>query len=296
MNTTIIFRTALSAFITLFSLSAVHAQKTYLAKDFFTLKEYTDPNDSTKYEIGRFEPATFNIVKDEYSDLRTYQATNATHDFEKKIYDGKNATAFLKKKRSISPPVFPLNVYSNLNDLQFSDLKSEKLLVLSDRYAFYVYNKMEDRISPRITPSLGSKKWEDGISGTISALTLFSNDEFILGSAQNNGAFAYYIADVSSPNPLLSYNNNKKNTYIVFLNHRKDGLYDVITALIDSNSESKNVKGQYHKFKDIQFAAKGQTIQLKNDGSPLVSLNGNRLILNNNSKTAIDLKTGKANF
>lgn len=141
----------------------------------------------------------------------------------------------------------------------FPELTSDNLVVIKGRYIFYLYDNRTQTLSEKLQPGRDQYEGEDAISGLYGALTLFDQEQFLLGNVQGFGVFCYDISSPANPIEHIQYRVKKagdSQPIYAFFHKTAADLWDVIVARPDPSSE-KNIPGLFGRLKIVRYTAKG---------------------------------------
>ncbi len=239
-------------FVSVFTFGQIALEKKipYPENDFVTYQFYEDKNLSTQFEIGRFEIKDHKILQNQsgefvYKPIEENQKTNS-------IYDNQLVWIYLKVSTKNTTSYFSLEEMYDVDLFQFENLNSPKILLIKNRYAFYLFDLDEFTFSEKQIPGLNQYEGEDAISGLIDAFTLFDEEKFLLGFAQGFGIFCFDISHLSKPKELIQKSeiiSDEKKNYLFYLKNKSK----VISAEVDPQNKSKNIENFYLKLSNIHY-------------------------------------------
>src|SRR5690606_21671857 len=188
------------------------------------------------FEIGRFEPDGYSITQTNSTKF-TYEPNSENPN---PIYKNKVAWIYLKVKNNQNVDYFFLDEFYDVDLFQFEELNSKNLLLIKNRYAFYLFDLKEFNISEKQIPGKDQYEGEDAISGLFGALTLFDNEHFLLGNVQGFGVFCFDISNPLQPKELKQFTTKPENKgqFYAFFSQKKQNRFELLVAQTDT--ESKN--------------------------------------------------------
>lgn len=237
--------------------------------DFVSYVKYENKSQKILFEIGLFEPGNYNLIAAANS-IKIYKSKSDERNFNHKTYEGKMASFYLKITQNSQSNYFFLDRYHDIDSFEFVDLKSDNFLILKDIYTFYIYDFQKEILSESCFPGKNQYEGEDAISGQFDALTLFDEEKFLLGNVQGFGVFCFDISDLTHPKELKQFaiqDSNEGQNY-TFFHESKNGIFDIIVANSDLNSESKNINNLYQKLENVSYADKKIKISKDKNGHP----------------------------
>ncbi|QHC84569.1 hypothetical protein AS589_07080 [Empedobacter brevis] len=259
------------------------------SNEFVVYTTFKDSLNNTLYQIGRHEPKNY---KFELSNTGKWKKTKIKAD--ENLYHV-YAPIYLKTQKKKQERFYLLDDYYDVDFYRFKKWTPEKLLFITARYHFHIFDQEQQILSPKTIPGSNQYEGEDAISGLYDALTLFNNQQFLLGNVQGFGVFCFDISNPVQPQELQQYGIKEANEgqYYAFFYPNNQNLFDVIIAQSDSNSENPNIRALYTQLKTVRYAVKNCGIEIFSSGKPLVRQEEQYLIFKaDNSLYCIDLRTG----
>lgn len=199
----------------------------------------------TNWPNNANETETFGVQKEYTYRGKTYQVGRIL------LKDFKYGPLTLRviKKDTITDILAPMDEYP---DLQMSHADLIKLhgrpfFLVIDRYRVYLVDLENEKISSCIQPGLGVEYGDDSISGTLSSLQFFDEDQYLLGIAVSYGVFCFNISDLDDPKELLRYTSgfSDRGQPYFFLEENADGTYNGIVSGSDTLKKSNNISSFY---------------------------------------------------
>src|SRR5690606_5192829 len=229
------------------------------------------------FAIGRFEPEGYSITQTNSTKF-TYKPTGENPN---PIYKNKVAWIYLKVTNNHHADYFFLDEFYDVDLFQFKELNSKKLLFIKNRYAFYLFDLKEFKISEKQIPGKDQYEGEDAISGLFDALTLFDNEHFLLGNVQGFGVFCFDISNPLQPKELKQFTikTENKGQFYAFFPQKKHNKFDLLVAQTDAESKNKSIERLYGKLKNIRFEKKNISLKTDSNQHPLIKQSKNILIL-----------------
>lgn len=184
------------------------------------------------------------------------------------------------------------------------ELRGRPFFFVIDRYAVYLVDLENEKISAKIEPGLGVEYGDDSISGTVSGFQFFDQDNYLLGIAVGYGLFCFNITDLDQPKELLRYSSlfyDRGQPYL-FLEKNLDGSYRGIVSKSDTRKKARYISNFYTATEKATYLFKDAQIILPNEPyiDPVVDETPRPFLLfyekTTNDKEAplvIDLKKGK---
>ncbi|HLW62951.1 MAG TPA: hypothetical protein VKY33_06075 [Flavobacterium sp.] len=261
------------------------------ADEFIVYTSFTDSLNGVLYQIGRHEPKDYTFGMNHLGKWQTIQKETD----EDSYHDHVNAPIYLKIQQKEIESYYFLDGYYDVDFYRFKNLISEKLLFITARYHFYIFDLEKGTLSSKTIPGHNQYEGEDAISGLYDALTVFDNERFLLGNVQGFGVFCFDISNTSKPQELYQYNIKDPNEepFYVFLYQNNKQLFDVIIAQNDASSESTNISNFYSKLKKVRYVVQDKAIDTNSKGKPIIQQKGTRLIYRAKKRFySIDLRTG----
>ena len=229
------------------------------------------------FAIGRFEPEGYSITQTNSTKF-TYEPNGENPN---PIYKNKVAWIYLKVTNNHHADYFFLDEFYDVDLFQFKELNSKKLLFIKNRYAFYLFDLKDFKISEKQIPGKDQYEGEDAISGLFDALTLFDNEHFLLGNVQGFGVFCFDISNPLQPRELKQYTikTENKGQFYAFFPQKKHNKFDLLVAQTDAESKNKSIERLYGKLKNIRFEKKNISLKTDSNQHPLIKQSKNILIL-----------------
>lgn len=254
-------------------------------QDFHSLDTLYHAATGIQFELGYFSPKGYYISYDSKS--------------------SKTAQAYLKStNESTGSEFIPLQLFDDLDLLQFTSLSSDNLILYQNRYTFGIYDVNTQNASSSQQPGAYKYEGEDAISSLLSGFSFFDHEKFLFGHIQAYGIFCYDISNSIHPIELrryaLSQNNegvyyDNQGEYHAFLYPSDGGRWDVLLARSDTSIQS--LTGVYAGFTEIKYAKKDVFITLDDKAEPKVVIDANGVVqvqLIGGAFLAIDLNRGTA--
>ncbi|HLV46524.1 MAG TPA: hypothetical protein VKY32_05735 [Flavobacterium sp.] len=229
------------------------------------------------FAIGRFEPEGYSITQTNSTKF-TYEPNGENPN---PIYKNKVAWIYLKVTNNHHADYFFLDEFYDVDLFQFKELNSKKLLFIKNRYAFYLFDLKDFKISEKQIPGKDQYEGEDAISGLFDALTLFDNEHFLLGNVQGFGVFCFDISNPLQPKELKQFTikTENKGQFYAFFPQKKHNKFDLLVAQTDAESKNKSIERLYGKLKNIRFEKKNISLKTDSNQHPLIKQSKNILIL-----------------
>jgi len=248
-------------------------------KDFQVYQSYEKAG--FHFEIGRFEPEGYWITQTNSTKF-TYEPNGENQN---PVYENQIAWIYLKVENNQNTDYFFLDEFYDVDLFQFKELNSENLLLIKNRFAFYLFDFKEFKISKKQIP--GQYEGEDSISGLFDALTLFDNENFLLGNVQGFGIFCFDISNPLQPKELKQYTTGTENKgqFYAFFPQKKKNNFDFLIAQTDAESKNKSIERLYSKLKNIHFEKKNLNLKTNSNQEILAEIDEENLLFQSDKST-----------
>ena len=250
----------------------------YNEQDFRSFDTLHHEATSTQFELGFFSPKGYDVVYDSKSSRSYYQRVDTTAT---DLYLNETAVAYLKSTKENSLPAFiPLQLVEDFDLLKFIPIKSEKIILYKNRYAFGIYDVNTQKTGSSQQPGAYKYEGEDAMSSLLSGFSFFDNEKFLFGHVQAYGIFCYDISNPINPIELRRYALSERSEGIyydnqgehhVFLQPKENDRWDVLLASSDTTS-SPSIPKLYSRLKEMRYVKKDVLIKLDHASEPKVAI------------------------
>ncbi len=257
---------------------------------------YLSKNDSIQnvlYEIGRYEPKGYTFTTGHNGawikvPLNDEQKNN-------KNFFHTHAPIYLKITKGNTGKYYFLDDYYDIDMYSFSELKSENLIFITARYSMYIIDNKHNTLSSKIIPGDGQYEGEDAISPLYSALTLFDEENFLLGNVQGFGVFCIDITHPAKPKELKQYSIDfsNKGQYYAFFHRKKKNKFDIMIAQSDVETDKRTIRRLYKKLKTVRYVMKSIPVKTNSSGEPQIEIGKHNLhFISKEKHYQLDLEKG----
>jgi hypothetical protein len=236
--------------ISIFTNGQIQTDNTFkdFDENFEVFQSYQDEINRIGYEIGQYK----------FEQCKSIALANPKYIYHCKNSEfphGQYASFYFRVISTEEVLNFFLDEYYDHEtyEIQSKFEENQKILVVNNRYHFYVYDSSNRRLSNPIIPGIGQYEREDAISGLLDAFTFTSDRNFLLGYVQGFGIFCYNITNSAQPIELKQFKLKSEINKEFFYFFQPIGNYYflLISTQTDENFKSKNIENFYSQLKNL---------------------------------------------
>lgn len=201
------------------------------------------------FEIGRHEPKDYAFAT---NTLGVWKPVKVENEEKKKLHHT-FAPIYLRVTLDGRKSYYFLEDYYDVDMYGFATIPSEHLTIITARYSFYIYDARTHTLSSKQIPGLHQYEGEDAISGLFNVLSLFDDENYLLGNVQGFGVFCFDISNPANPIELMQrrIDQTDKSPLFLFSNQKNGNPSKIIVAEVDERSEHPNIANFYRRIRRI---------------------------------------------